>query len=620
MRIFLVLILVAAASSVAFPAASDPSAPSATAGAEAAAGAVTAVPPLQLAGQAAEGFVAGRAARFAIVRAAQGEAGVAAAIDDGLADALLDLATFHLAHGLVPEGASVVASLGEASLGVEREARRRLLGAMFSALDTRVGADPAIAVEVLEASRPYGVPGILLAHAQQRLGRPETAVATLSHVVDDLDALPADLAVQVLPDLLGATVTVEDWALASRLAERVAVLRSPGDGALPYLMGKAALGGGDLPVAFERFVDASAARDVWGHRARMEIVALGQETGAIDAVEALSMLHQAHALWRGDADEVRTLLEIERVAAEAGIANEAILALGEVIARHGGSPEAPAAAERAVSLVHAFYRDGTTGAIPLDDFVEGHREIADVFRFFPGFAEASEGFADHMLSVGATAAAAREYRLTREYLEAAGALGLDAPDPGRLDALRLKEAEARLAGGQGHAAGALLAAPLVAGDAALDSRLAVLRARHFAITGERAFEVDLDTGPGSETFLRLVAEAHAAAGEWDGARAAYVALRDLLGDDLPLADAVGLLIAAHQSGDADLVAAVEPVLSRRGGIAAEAVTAGFAPDPLAATGLSADSARTLLQRAERAIGFAGSVAVADRAPEEENQE
>jgi hypothetical protein len=563
-----------------------------------------AMQPLQLAGMAEEGFLEGRAERLAVLGSAQASGGVGQPVDGPLADALLDLATFYLAHAFVLEGLSVVEALDDVPLEAHQDARRRLLHAAFVALDDRGGADIEAAAAVLGEAAPIGHARLLLAHAQARLGQAEASAATLSEAVDDLPAFPPGLARRVLPQLLEAAITAEDWALARRVAEELSRHASPGDGALPFFLGEVARGGGDLLLAFDRYVEAASARDVWGHRARLAIVDLAFETEAVDAAEAHDMLVRVYALWRGDTDAGATLLLMERMALEAGRTIDAALALGEFLVRHADIPEAEAATDRALAMIEAYYAEGGSGGIPLDEFLAGHRAIANVFRFFPGYEDASASYADHMRSIGATAAAAQEYRLTREYLEAAGDLGLRDPDPARLDELRLKEAEARLSGGQWDEAEALLAVPLLSPDADLATRLASLRTRLFDATGILPDAAEATALPRTETFVRLLAELHAAEGSWEEARSAYAELWAMLGDEMPLADAAGLLVAAYRAGDADLVAAAETLLSQRGGVVADIVDAGFAPPSLAGTGLGADAARVLLERADRAIDIA----------------
>lgn len=554
--------------------------------------------PLALGGHASGGYLEVRAARLAELSAAQGERGVASPADDEVARALLDLAAFHMARGFVREGRDVVAALSDAALAPALRARRDLLAASLSVLDPLWQGDLPSAVRVLEAaSGPTA--RILHAYGLQRMGASGAAAALLSGDAGRLDALPPPLVSRVLPSLLAAAVAAEDWPLARGLAGRLALVRDPGDGALPYLLGQVALGGGDPLVAFEHFVEAAPARDVWGHRARLEIVRLGLDHEAIGHDEALALLSRADTLWRGGDDGLRTLLEMERVAVEGGNSRAAALALGEVLVRHGDAPEAEAAETRAMSHVHDYYEAGRTGEIDLDAFIEGHRELSAMFRFVPGFEDASAVFADHMLSIGATAAAAEEFRLTREYLEAAAELGLREPEPARLDRLRLREAETHLAGGRIEAAGLLLGAPLRSEDAALETQLHQLRARFAALSGE-ALPDGSGVLPRSENLLRLLARGHVSAGRWGEARDAYVELWQMLGDDMPSADAVGLLVAAERTGDAHLVDTLAPLLSDRDREMALVLMDGAAPDASGAR-LGSASARALVQRAADAL-------------------
>jgi hypothetical protein len=560
---------------------------------------------------ASGGFSEARSERLAAIGLAQGEGGAAGAVGAALADALLDLAAFHLARGLIAEGLATLEGLDDASLSADLEARRRLLGSALTVLDLRGQSGLREAIADLEAAGPDDAVAILLAHARQRAGAPDAAEA-LSGRAAALDALPEPIIKRVLPSLLEAAIGAEEWALAQSLAERLAARHQPGEGALPYLLGEVAQGDGDLLTAFDRFAEAAPARDVYGHRARLALVGLGLEVDALSGVEALSMLERIHALWRGDAEAARTLLQMERVAKEMDDPRTAALALGELFAQYPGSLEAEAAEERALPLVMEFYERGRSGIIALDTFMEGHREIAAAYRFFPGFATVSEGFADHMREMGATGASAEEYSLTREYLAVAADLGLHSPDPAQLDRLRLKEAELRLDGALSEAAGNLLAPPLATDDPAMQEWLALLRARYFAMTGEMLLQ-DSEVRLQSEEFHRLVARGHSTAGAWEQARDAYATLWRMLGADMPLSDAVGLLIAAQRSGDADLVATAEALIASHGGLAAETVTNGFASEPVALRDLRAERARSFIDRAGRVIGRAERLAV------EENQ-
>jgi hypothetical protein len=196
-----------------------------------------------------------------------------------------------------------------------------------------LAGDIADAVATLEAASG-GTARVFEAYGLQRMQDVGSAATVLSNSDRPFDDMPPALIERTLPPLLEAAVAAEDWRLARDLAERMTAIHEDGEGALPYLLGLVALGGGQDLAAFEQFVQASAARDVWAHRARLLIVRLGLHYQAIDHDEALSMLARADALWRGDDDALETLLDIERVATEAGHPKAAAIALGTLMMRH----------------------------------------------------------------------------------------------------------------------------------------------------------------------------------------------------------------------------------------------------------------------------------------------
>ncbi|MCU4654336.1 hypothetical protein N8I71_15960 [Roseibacterium sp. SDUM158016] len=557
------------------------------------------VQPLALGGHVEGGYLAVRAERLDALAAAQ-VAGVDA--DDAVARALLDLAMFHLARGFVSEGRTVVEAISTATLDPDLAARRNQLAAALSVIDPLWQGDVAQAVAALEGP-PDSADSVFRAYGLQRLGDNEAASDVLSGAIRSFDALPPPLVERMLPALFSAAVIAEDWFLAHGLAERLTRVDRHGGGALSYLLGTVALGGGQDLVAFEHFVEASSARDAWGHRARLAIVRLGLDYEAIGHDEALGLLARADSLWRGDEDDLETLLEMERVAIEGGDSKSAALALGDLVLRYPNAPEAETAPERAMAHVRDYYTAGTSGGIPLEAFIEGHRELSSIFRFTPGYEQSSEIFAGHMRVIGAAAAAAEEFRLTREYLEASGELGLREPVPEQLDQLRLREAEAHLASGRMEAAAELLDAALLSQDAALLERLQLLRSRYASRMGEPLADWDAEL-PRSEEVLRIEARRLVSDRAWEEARDTYVELWRMLEDDLPPADAIGLLVAAERSGDIHLAETVAALLAGRNETLARVLVGGAAPSA-SGPDLGSASARALLERADEALQRVG---------------
>ena len=516
----------------------------------------------------------------------------------------------------MPEGAAVLSALADAPLPSALSRRRGALRAAAATLDPR--APPA------DAPPPgaYGdLPGAgaLRALALLRAGRAAEALDLLAGAPDALDRAPPALRARVLPPLLEAALAADRPLLAAALRgrlDRVAGLAEPG--AAAFLAARAAAAAGNDAAAAAGFAAAAAAGTVWGHRARLAGIDLGLPSGAPEPAAALEALGEARALWRGDDEALDTLRRAARLAGEAGDARAAAEALGEIWWRGGRRPEDAAAA---LGALRAFYEAGASGRLTLPSFMEGHRRLAGPFRLLPGHAALAEGFADHLLARGATGAAAAEYADAAAHLLFGAERGLWPAAPARLDALRLKEAEAHLAGGRPEAAAPLLEGPLRAPEAGAAARLDELRLRRLVLSGEAPAEGAPATSGADPGLLARAARGHVIARRWGPALDAYRALWDATGGAVPAEDAGGALLAAHHGGDEEMRARAERALAAAGGARAAMAEGGLAPegDPGAlgaarlrgALGRSEDALRASARLAEAAAAAGGPDGPAD---------
>ncbi|WP_212522759.1 hypothetical protein [Actibacterium sp. MT2.3-13A] len=488
-------------------------------------------------------FLERRAALQAAFAQAEGAAAAGAA--------LLDMAEFYLAQALVPEGRSILSGLDGLPLAPAPAARGDAVALALDLLDPRGAplrdADRARLDAGWEgwADRP-----LFLALDELRRGSPAEAAAHLDGALLRLDAYPAPFQAAVLPGLLEAAIEAGHWQMARDLAARFKDHAELRDGsAYHFLLGRAAHAGGELLAAFDSYALVAAGSDRWAQRARLALVRLGQETGTLTAAEARVLLAQARQIWRGDALAVETLQALTEAEIALGDSVAALEVLGELFSSYPDTPTAEAARTRAQGLLETYYARAAEGDIPLSDFMLGHRQISRDYRLAPGFDRLAEVFAERFLAAGASDVAAREYGMIHDYLAVARDLGLAEVAPERLDALRLKQAEALLTGGQHEAVAALLARGIDTDSTALRDRLNLLQARLFDATGapERVLETQV-TLP-SEDYLRIKAEAHFAREDWTAAKAAYARLWHRQGDALRFGDAINLLLAAHRSGD-----------------------------------------------------------------------
>ncbi|SDF34365.1 hypothetical protein [Limimaricola pyoseonensis] len=470
---------------------------------------------------------------------------------------LLDLAALSLSHGLLPEGRSFLDRLGpDDTLDPAPRLARHKLALLAWALDgQRVPADrPERALLEAEAEDGWADRPLHLALDRARSGDAAAAAPHLGLAEMRLDALPPAVAEALLPELLQTAIDAGAWETGQALARRFdrhAGLR--GGSAYRYLLGRAAAAHGDLVLAFDSFALSAEGADAWAQRARIALIDLGRDSGALQVEDARSLLEHARRQWRGDELELAVLERLVEAELDLGDRVAALSVLGEIIRRHPGSTAAEAAGPRADLLITALYEAGAAGELPIAGFVAAHRRLAPEFMFRPGFAPATEALAARLLEVGATDAAAREYRMLRDQLAVQRDLDLAEVAPGRIARLALDETEALLQGGQADRAAAVLAEaePMLTAD--LADRAALLRARLHSATGESDAVIATRMGAPSEGYLLIRARAHFARGEWAEARDAYAALRARPGAEVPAGDEINLLLAAHRAGDAALV-------------------------------------------------------------------
>ena len=401
--------------------------------------------------------------------------------DDAEADVLLDMAEQYVEVAFVREGRSIVAALSDAPLRSTQSARRGALRAAFVSLD-EPAAFPAPPPPPLRALADLPGAAAIHAHALVGSGRAAAALPLLEVDARAVDEASPALRARILPGLIEAAVVAGNSELAAMLQGRlVEVARFSEPGAISYLAARQAQAAGDEAGAAAHLGAAAAADTIWGHRARLDEIDTGRAAETLDMPAALGKLAVARARWRGDDASLGTLRRIAALATKTGDELGAAEALGEIWWRGG---RAAHDAGRALEALGGFYAAGGSGEMALHDFIEGHRHVAERFRLLPGYDALSEGFADHLLSRGATDAAAAEYEAVRAHLEFGAERGLWAPAPARHDALRLKEAGAHIAGGRLDAARALLRDPLRAATARDAARLGELRAHPLMLAAD----------------------------------------------------------------------------------------------------------------------------------------
>lgn len=501
-------------------------------------------PPLYLERREARPFLEERRVLMGRVRAAEGDSAAEAR-------ALTDLAEFYFAHGLAPEGLSVLGAVHGPGLPLAHELRA-------SAFELALGLIDPLQRPLTERARALLEPGhrdwedqpLFLALSHLRDGRCDAAGELLDAAVSRLARFSKPVQERVLPGLLECAIETRQWMLARDLAAAFdAYPELKGGSAYRYLLGRVAESGDAPLAAFDSYVQAQGGDDLWAHRARRALVDLGLEHEALEPDEAVALLAREAELWRGGEEGAATLRDLASLQLIAEDPASAVETYGRIIVRHPDSDEAKEARQKARTLIDEIYRKGAAREVSLGRYMADHERIAPFFRFNPAFAEASELLADTFLTAGATTIAAREYATIHDYLVAGQDLGISEIAAGHLERLKIKEAEALAAGGQWETLGALLAQPLEIDDAGLRRRYEMVSADYLQETGRASELLGGSTDEAPEQVLRLRAQARFDGADWAAAVAAYGRLHDRLGAAMPLPDAIRYLLAAHRSGD-----------------------------------------------------------------------
>lgn len=497
-------------------------------------------------------FIDERAMIMEALMATRGRASAQWGLTEAASNAILALARLQYRHGFGPEGLSMLRGLDGAKLIDDQMLRRAALELALGLIDPRADIPLTGAAADMLSSNMSDWPDqrmfkALYAIKRQRFGE---AGEFLPDARDRLSRLPKGYQAAILPGLLEAAIATEQWRIARDFALEFHKHAALADSAaFHYLLGRAAEAGDDILAAFGSYVLAGEKHDVFGHRARTAVISLALDKDFIDFKEARAMLHEEAQKWRGDAYALAVLSDLAALDQADDDKVGAIHTLGTIIDRFPEAPEAGLARQKARSLIAEVYEDGTSGKMPIADFLQAHRIIAPDFRFEPGFDAQSERFASRFLSIGSTLVAAQEFEAVHDHLAVARDLGLTEVTDQRLDELRLKQARALTLGGQYDTALGVLREPMLSGQRDLDDERSQLLAQLYSATGQSAAVLETTISHPNVEFLRIKADAYFDRGEWAEAQNTYQEIWDEVGAELALEDGIQFLLAAYRNND-----------------------------------------------------------------------
>ncbi|MBR1269308.1 tetratricopeptide repeat protein [Bradyrhizobium sp. AUGA SZCCT0222] len=251
----------------------------------------------------------------------------AAAGDDGLAQARLDLANFYMARGMFQEARGVTNLILSESKAGSEDAGVVMVNAVASIL---IG-HPERGLKGL-ASPVIGNgydSQLWKALAFARQGKWADAREKFKNAEFSIAALPLEMQRIVTADAMRASLEVKDYAGASRRRSELEVVGVPKEmkPEIAVLRGRLAEALGHDKDALDayRFAVNSSDRPAAAEAKLLEVL-LRQRRGQLGQAEVLRELETLSAIWRGDAIELKTLAVLSQLYADAGRYEESLAA------------------------------------------------------------------------------------------------------------------------------------------------------------------------------------------------------------------------------------------------------------------------------------------------------
>ncbi len=254
-------------------------------------------------------------------------AAAAAAGPDQRASARVDMARFYLARGMYPEAKGVLdLVLADAKRG-EEDPAALIVHSVASALTGR----PELALKDL-ANPAIGAnydSQLWKALARARQGKWAEAREKFKNVEFAITSLPIDLQRIVIIDAMRAALEVKDYSGAAKRAADLEVIgllpeQKP---AVSVLRGRLAEAlGHDKDALGEYRMAVDSADRAAAAEGKLFEIALRQKHDEISAADALHELETLSVMWRGDGIEVKALVMMARLYAEAGRYGESLAA------------------------------------------------------------------------------------------------------------------------------------------------------------------------------------------------------------------------------------------------------------------------------------------------------
>jgi hypothetical protein len=202
-------------------------------------------------------------------------------------------------------------------------------------------------------------------------------------------------------------------------------------------------------------------------------------------------------------------------------------------------------------MLNEFYLSGFNGKTNITDFIQSHKKLASMYRFYPGFEDNHRMLAEKLNDIGATGQSAFEYGALSEHLEIIYEENIREVSIQDIWDLKLRQAESLFKGGQYRRVVEVLANRIIFDDESKNELSAEILAKSAIKIPDISGVLGAGLNNSSANNFRMRAEALAAIGDYKGSKIQYQKMREKFKSDFTEVDMINMLLSAHRDDDVE---------------------------------------------------------------------
>jgi tetratricopeptide (TPR) repeat protein len=462
----------------------------------------------------------------------------------------IELAEFFLSHLMIKDGIAAISDIPEQALSdAEREYYYALKSALYVSMGTgfRRGFIPEDS-EYSEWSDYAFWTAIHYINSQDF----EASKPFLEKAFIKMQQYPDNYMGYFSKLLLEAAIKTGKWNLSKEIVENFD--EHPHlkvESFYHFLIGLASQKIGKNVEAFDAYRIASKGNDVFAQRARLGIVEIGIETSTMPVEDAISWLESSRLYWRGDQYEIEVLIKISDLNIQSGNTFNSLVALGNLYISFPNSSAFLKRKDLVDKMLNEFYLSGFNGKTNITDFIQSHKKLASMYRFYPGFEDNHRMLAEKLNDIGATGQSAFEYGALSEHLEIIYEENIREVSIQDIWDLKLRQAESLFKGGQYRRVVEVLANRIIFDDESKNELSAEILAKSAIKIPDISGVLGAGLNNSSANNFRMRAEALSAIGDYKGSKIQYQKMREKFKSDFTEVDMINMLLSAHRDDDVE---------------------------------------------------------------------